>query len=293
MTKSPEFLPRQVRQLIREGRWTGPTAGAAPGYAQANLVVIPKENAFDFLLFAQRNPKACPVIDVVEPRRGPVAGPMDRSTAAPALSPSAEPFTAPSVSPAVSPFVAPGADLRTDLPRYRIYRDGELAGEVTDATPLWRDDMVAFLLGCSFTFENALLKAGVPVRHIEEGRNVPMYVTDRQCRPAGAFAGPMVVSMRPVPADLVAKAIEVTAPYTGAHGAPVHVGNPAELGIADLARPDFGDAVTVRAGEVPVFWACGVTSQAALMQARLPLAITHAPGHMFITDLRDEDLRRD
>ncbi len=259
--------PHQMRQLIREGRWTGPTAGAAPGYAQANLVVIPKEHAFDFLLFAQRNPKACPVIDVLEPRRGPVA------------------------APATEPAVAPGADLRTDLPRYRIYRDGEPAGEVTDATPLWRDDMVAFLLGCSFTFENALLKAGVPVRHIEEGRNVPMYVTNRQCRPAGVFAGPMVVSMRPVPADLVAKATAVTAPHTGAHGAPVHAGDPAELGISDLTRPDFGDAVTIRAGEVPVFWACGVTSQAALMGARLPFAITHAPGHMFITDLRDEDLR--
>ena len=253
--------PGQVRQLIREGRWTGPTAGVAPGYAQANLVVIPKEHAFDFLLFAQRNPKACPVIDVVEP-------------------------------PGVSPAVAPDADLRTDLPLYRIYRHGEPAGEVTDATDLWRDDMVAFLLGCSFTFEDALLKAGVPVRHIEEGRNVPMYVTDRQCRPAGAFAGPTVVSMRPVPADLVAKAIAVTAPYTRAHGAPVHEGDPAELGIADLMRPDFGDQVTVHVGEVPVFWACGVTSQAALVGARLPLAITHAPGHMFITDLRDDELRQ-
>jgi len=252
--------PRQVRQWIREGRWTGPTAGLAHGYAQANLVILPREIAYDFLVFAHRNPKPCPLLDITDPG-------------------SPEPVRA-----------APGADLRTDLPRYRLFRDGELVEEVTDVTSVWRGDLVGFLLGCSFSFEWALLRAGVPVRHLEQGCNVPMYVTNIPCRSAGVFSGPMVVSMRPIPGGLVGRAVQVTARYPRAHGTPVHVGDPAAIGIRDLDRPDFGDPVTVRPGEVPVFWACGVTPQVALMRARLPLAITHAPGHMFITDIPEEEL---
>ena len=188
--------------------------------------------------------------------------------------------------------VAPEADLRTDLPKYRIYRNGKLDTEVTQITDFWQDDMVAFLLGCSYTFEAALLEADVPVRHIEEGRNVPMYITNIECTPAGRFRGPMVVSMRPIPSRQVVKAVEVTARFPKAHGAPVHIGDPAAIGIEDLARPDFGDAVTVKEGEVPVFWACGVTSQVAAREAKPELMITHAPGHMFITDVRDEELAR-
>ena len=178
-------------------------------------------------------------------------------------------------------------DLRTDLPAYRVYRDGELVEERTDVTELWRDDLVSFLVGCSFTFESALLEAGVPVRHLETGCNVPMYRTNRQCRPAGRLSGPLVVSMRPVPAELVPAAVRITSRYPAVPGAPVHVGEPAELGITDVDRPDFGDPVEIRPGEIPVFWACGVTPQAAVMQSRPPFAIGHAPGHMAITDARD------
>ena len=249
--------PDEARARFRAGLAV-PTAGWCPGYTQANLVVVPQDLAYDMLLFAQRNPKPCPVLDVSDP--GATSTPLFRG------------------------------DLRTDLPAYRVYVDGEAAGDVTDVTGHWRDDLVAFLIGCSFTFEDALLAVGVPVRHVEQGRNVPMYRTDRPCRPAGSLAGPLVVSMRPVPAELVPTAVRVTARYPAVHGAPVHVGDPAALGIADLDRPDYGDPVEVRPGELPVFWACGVTPQAAVAASRPPLAITHAPGHMAITDGRDADL---
>lgn len=249
-----------MRARIRSGAWKGPTAGCCEGYAQANLVVLPEILAGDFHRFCELNPGPCPLLEVTdpgnfEPRR-----------------------------------TAPGADLRTDLPRYRIYRDGILQPEVTDLLHVWRKELVSFLLGCSFTFDDLLQKAGIPVRHWEEGRNVSMYVTGRACAPAGAFAGPLVVTMRPVPASLVARAVEITASLPLAHGAPVHVGDPREIGIADLNQPDFGDPVTLRPGEVPVFWACGVTPQAVATRAKPALMITHAPGHMFITDLRLDDL---
>ena len=252
--------PREIRRQVREGLWRKPTAGLAPGYVQANLVVLARELAYDFLLFAQRNPKPCPLIEVT-----------DTGSPEPRLS-------------------APGADLRTDIPRYRIYRDGKLVREVMDLLDVWTPDLVAFLLGCSFSFETALLQAGVPVRHIEEGKNVSMFITSVPCTPAGAFNGPLVVTMRPIPAPLVPRAVQVSGRFPAVHGAPVHVGEPTALGIRDLGKPDFGDPVTIRPGEIPVFWACGVTPQAVAMQAKPPLMISHAPGHMFITDLRDEAL---
>ena len=248
--------PAYWRQEIRSGRWRRPTAGLAPGYAQANLVIVPQEYAGDFELFCQRNPQPCPLIEV---------------TAAGDPVPYAS---------------APDADLRTDVPLYRVYVEGKLAEEREDLREMWQPDLVAFLLGCSFTFEAALQDAGLPVRHIQMGCNAAMYVTSRPCQPAGPFAGPMVVSMRPfVPSD-VPRVAEITAQYPRAHGAPVHVGDPAALGITDLGRPDYGDPVPVEPGEVPVFWACGVTPQAVAVHAQLPLMITHAPGHMFITDLQ-------
>ncbi|WP_405142107.1 putative hydro-lyase [Sphaerisporangium sp. NBC_01403] len=246
--------PREARALFREGLVT-PTSGWSSGWTQANLLALPRDRAYDFLLFAQRNPGPCPVLDVTEP--GAFAtGLFD-------------------------------GDLRTDLPAYRVYEHGEQVAEVTDVLSYWRDDLVCFLIGCSFTFEAALLEAGVPVRHIEAGTNVPMYRTDRACRPAGDLSGPLVVSMRPVPAELVATAVRITSRYPAVHGAPVHIGDPAALGIADLDRPDYGEPVEVRAGELPVFWACGVTPQAAVTRSRPPFAIGHAPGHMAITDARD------
>jgi uncharacterized protein YcsI (UPF0317 family) len=250
----------EVRRLARRGELRGPTPGLALGFVQANLVIVPRELAFDFLLFCQRNPKPCPLLEVTDPG-------------------SAEPRA-----------VAPGADLRTDVPRYRIYQNGQYIDEPHDLTNWWRNDLVSFLLGCSFTFENALLQAGVPLRHLEMGRNVPMYRTSLSCRPSGMFHGPMVVSMRPMTPAQAVKAVEVCGRYPRAHGAPVHFGDPSALGIRDLDRPDFGDPVTIQRGEVPVFWACGVTPQAVAMEARPPLLITHSPGHMFVTDLRDTEL---
>ncbi|HTU22629.1 MAG TPA: putative hydro-lyase [Gemmataceae bacterium] len=250
----------ELRQQARIGELTGPTPGLALGYVQANLVVVPRDIAFDFLLFCQRNPQPCPLLDVTDP------GCPEPSRA------------------------APGADLRTDVPRYWAYRYGELIEEPTDLFGWWRDDLVGFLLGCSFTFENALMKAGIPVRHVEQGCNVPMYRTNIACQPAGIFAGPMVVSMRPLTPAQAEAATRICQRFPLAHGAPVHVGDPVALGIADIHRPDFGDPVEVRRGEVPVFWACGVTPQAVAMKARPSLLLTHKPGHMFVTDLRDTDL---
>ncbi|HEV7628702.1 MAG TPA: putative hydro-lyase [Streptomyces sp.] len=249
--------PDEARARFRAGV-SGPTTGWAPGFTQANLISVPRDWAYDVLLFCQRNPKPCPVLDVTD------AG-------------------------ETSTVLAPGADLRTDLPAYRVWEHGELVGEPGEVTDRWREDLVTFLIGCSFTFEWALGEAGVPLRHLEQERNVAMYVTDRQCRPAGLMHGPTVVSMRPVPAELVETAERVTGRMPAVHGAPVHSGDPSLIGIADLARPDFGDHVESRPGDVPVFWACGVTPQAAVMASRPPFAITHAPGRMFITDVRDEE----
>jgi uncharacterized protein YcsI (UPF0317 family) len=252
-----------ARTRMRRGEWTGVTAGLAPGFAQANLVILPRDLAYDFLLFCTRNPKPCPLLDVTE------AG---------------------SPTPA---FAAPEADLRTDLPRYRIYRHGELVDEPTSIEAYWSDDLVAFLIGCSFTFERGLREAGIPLRHLECGCNVPMYRTNVECRPAGVFHGPLVVSMRPIPAGMVARAVQISGRYPSVHGAPVHVGAPSALGVADLARPDWGDALPVKEGDVPVFWACGVTPQAVAMASRPELMITHAPGHMFVTDIPIPSLARD
>ena len=249
-----------VRAACRKGVLNSPTPGLALGYVQANLVILPRDWAFDFLLFCQRNPKPCPLLDVTEP-----GDPEAKD-------------------------VAPGSDLRTDLPAYRIWKNGELVGEPHDITTYWRDDLVSFVIGCSFTFENALLTAGVPVRHIEQNVNVPMYRTNIACKPAGRFSGPLVVSMRPLTPALAVKATQVCSRFPRAHGAPVHFGDPTAIGIRDVNRPDFGEVVETRSGEVPVFWACGVTPQAALMQAKPPFAITHKPGHMFLTDLKDTDL---
>lgn len=252
--------PREIRADIRAGALTGVTAGLGPGYVQANLAVLPREHAYDFLLFCQRNPRPCPLLEVTDVGSPEPAG------------------------------VAPGADLRTDLSRYRIYKDGVLADEVTDVRAFWRDDLVAFLLGCSFTFEWALLEAGIKLWHVEQGKNVAMWRTSVECRPAGAFHGPMVVSMRPIPSGQLSRAVTASARFPGAHGAPVHIGNPDAIGIRDITRPDWGDAQEFRAGDVPVFWACGVTPQAVALASRPPFMITHSPGHMFITDVPNSAL---
>ena len=252
--------PVEIRKEIREGRYTRPTAGLAPGYVQANLVILRERYAFDFLLFCQRNPKPCPVLEVLEP------------------------------GVYLTHSMADGADVRTDIPKYRVFREGVLTDTVETIEDLWRDDFVTFLLGCSFSFEEALLKNGVPVRHIEEGKNVPMFKTSIPVAPAGIFKGNLVVTMRPIPEDQVVRAAQITTRYAMVHGAPVHIGRPEAIGIADLNNPDYGDAVTIREGEIPVFWACGVTPQAVIQEAKPDVVITHAPGHMLIGDIKNESL---
>jgi uncharacterized protein YcsI (UPF0317 family) len=247
--------PRALRQACRTGEFDRPTAGHAPGFAQANLVIVPQDAASDFLLFCQRNPQACPLIEVTPPGARAVDCAAD-------------------------------ADLATDASGYRVYRDGELVEERRDVAALWRPDLVSFLIGCSFSFEAALERAGVPMRHVRQQRNVAMYRTHIACAGAGRFEGELVVSMRPVRRADIDKVFAVCAAFPQAHGAPVHAGDAGALGIADLQRPDYGDAVEILDDEVPVFWACGVTPQWVAQRSRLPLCITHAPGKMFVTDLK-------
>ncbi len=260
MKNIQQHTPKEIRAFIRKGKWDKPTAGLAMGYAQANLVILPQKYAFDFLLFCQRNPKPCPLLEILEPGK----------------------FR--------TEILSSDADIRTDIPRYNIYRKGKSEGTVQEIKSLWKRDFVSFLLGCSFSFEEALLRSKIPIRHLEEKKNVPMFVTNIPCKSAGVFHGPMVVTMRPIPHDKVTRAVQITARYASVHGAPIHIGDPSRIGIKNILRPDFGDSVTIKKGEIPVFWACGVTPQAVVMKAKPDLCITHTPGHMFISDLLNEEL---
>ena len=245
----------KARAAIRSSEWTGHTSGMAEGHVQGNVVILPSVLAHDFLHYCQRNPKPCPLLAVSEPGQ------------------------------ALLPGLGADIDIRTDLPRYRVWRDVLLIDEPTNICKLWRNDLVTFVIGCSFSFEQALLEAGIPLRHIAQNRNVAMYRSNIATSAAGVFNGPMVVSMRPLKAADAIRAIQITSRFPNVHGAPVHIGNPALIGIGDLAKPDYGDAVDVLPDEIPVFWACGVTPQAAIAHARPEFCITHAPGAMLITDL--------
>lgn len=260
MEKTNPLSPKEIRGLIRKGKWDKFTVGVAMGYAQANLVILPQRYAFDFLLFCQRNPKPCPLLEVLE------------------------------LGKYRTEFLSSEADVRTDIPRYNIYRKGKREATVNEITGFWEKDFVTFFLGCSFSFEEALLRSKIPIRHIEENKNVPMYITHIPCHPAGIFHGPMVVSMRPIAPDKIVQAVQITSRYASVHGGPIHIGDPGKIGIKDLKKPDFGDPVVIEKGEVPVFWACGVTPQAVVMKAKPDLCITHAPGHMFISDILNEEL---
>lgn len=253
-----QLSSEEVRKRIRAGRHDTHTAGLAPGKLQCNLAILPEDYALDFLRFCQRNPKPCPLVGV-----GETGDPMMRT-------------------------LGRNIDIRSDVPRYRVFRKGRLASEVTDISDLWSDDLVTVALGCSFTFENAFIRANIPVRHIESGRNVPMFRTNIDLVPAGPFFGQMVVTMRPLMESLIEEATEISGRFPQAHGAPIAVGDPASIGIKDLNRPDYGDAVEIRTGEVPVYWACGVTPQNVLMAAKLPICITHSPGHMLIADVAED-----
>jgi len=252
--------PFELRHQVRSGAFRQPTAGYCGDYAQANLVILPAQHASDFLLFCQRNPRACPLLAVGEPGQWQI----DRLGA--------------------------DLDLRSDTPGYNIYRHGELAEQAHNLHAVWRDDLVAFAIGCSFSFEHMLMAAGIPLRHIAQRRNVAMYRTNIANAAAGPFAGQMVVSMRPMKAADAIRAVQITSRFPAVHGAPVHLGDPALIGIADISRPDYGDTVEIMPDEIPVFWACGVTPQEAIRHARLPLVITHQPGYMLVTDILNASL---
>lgn len=260
MPHTPRSIAHDIRLTARSGALSGPTANLAPGFVQANLAILPRELAYDFLLFCQRNPKPCPLLGVSD------------------------------AGAAILDALGHDLDIRRDVPRYRVWRDGELVDEPTDIADIWRDDLVTFAIGCSFSFEEALLSVGIPIRHIEENRNVPMYRSSIETVAAGVFSGPQVVSMRPMTPQDAIKAVQVTSRFPSVHGAPVHVGDPEAIGIHNIDVPDYGDAVSIHDGEVPVFWACGVTPQAAIVRARPSFCITHAPGHMLVTDLVNADL---
>ena len=256
-----DMKPAEVRKLIREGVIDFPTAGMCRGYAQANLIILPPEYAADFEEFAKLNPFPCPVLEVIKGEQ-PLTYDMGE-----------------------------GGNICSDIPRYRIYRDGVWDGEtLTDVTEYWKQGYVGFLIGCSFSFEEALMREGIEVRHIAQGRNVPMYKVGIQTVKAGPFEGPMVCSMRPMTPENAQKAYDITVKMPNVHGAPVHMGPAEGVGVKDVMKPDYGDAVDIYEGEIPVFWPCGVTPQAAVENAKPPIAITHAPGHMFITDIINSEL---
>ncbi|MCP5002079.1 MAG: putative hydro-lyase [Hyphomicrobiales bacterium] len=244
-----------VRDIVRAGDYSGHTTGLAAGRLQANVVILPEDHAVDFLRFCQRNAKACPLVGVSDR-----ASPMMHTLGA-------------------------DIDIRTDVPSYRIYRNGVVEQEVTDISDLWRDDLVAFALGCSFTFERALMADGIRLHHIERNFTIPMYRTSVPTEPAGPFNGGVVVSMRPIARADVDRTREISARYPFAHGAPIHLGEPHAIGIASLDEPDWGDACAVGDDEVPVFWACGVTPQNAVLNAKPDICITHTPGCMLVTDI--------
>ena len=253
-------LPSHKARLDCRFGMAAPTSGVANVHVQGNLAILPEKQAADFHRFCQLNPKPCPIIGISD-----VGNPK-------------------------IPSLGIDLDIRTDLPRYRVWRNGEVLDEPTDIMAHWRDDLVAFVIGCSFSFEEALMAEGLPIRHIEREVRVPMYRTNIQCQSAGPFAGPMVVSMRPFKPKDAIRAVQITTRFPSVHGAPVHLGHPHSIGIADIARPDYGDPVPVADDEIPVFWACGVTPQAVIAAAKLPFAITHAPGLMLVTDLMNRDL---
>lgn len=249
---------RAVRRAARSGELTRTTAGLAPGYVQGNILILPARQAAAFAAFCRLNHRSCPLL---------------------ATSPPGDPTL---------PHLGTDIDMRCDLPGYRVFRDGAAVDEVADIAALWRDDLVTCVIGCSFTFEAALVTAGIPLRHLAQGRNVAMFRTNRATVPTGPFGGPLIVSMRPLSPGDADRAEIITARFPDMHGAPVHRGDPAALGIVDLMRPDYGEAISIESGETPVFWACGVTSQAAAEAARLPFFIAHAPGKMLVTDLRHD-----
>lgn len=254
------MTPTEFRKKVRNNEYQKPTAGMCPGYAQTNLIFLPWEDAYDFLLFAQRNPKPIPILEVTE------VGSRELQT------------------------LGNDIDVATDFPKYRIYRNSKMIDEYLSVVDFWREDLVSFLIGCSFSFEDLLVDAGIEIRHITEKANVPMFNTNIPLKQAGKFSGNMVVSMRPIKSSQIATAVNVTNRLPGVHGAPIQIGNPAEIGIYDLANPDYGDAVTINENEIPVFWACGVTPQAAVMASKPKFAITHSPGHMLITNVSNKDL---
>jgi len=255
-----DLTPNELRQRIRTGEHTGNTSGYCSGFVQCNMTILPKSWADEFLQFCQLNPKPCPVLGMADPGSWEI------------------------------PSLAENLDIRTDIPSYRVFENGELKDEITDIRDIWQEDFVTFMLGCSFSFEEALEADGLDVRNVSEGRNVPMYRTNIECTPAGRFSGNSVVSMRPFLAADAIRAIQICTRFPAVHGAPLHIGDPSLIGINDISKPDYGDSVTIHENELPLFWACGVTPQVAIEQAKPPICITHTPGCMLVTDVRNSKL---
>jgi uncharacterized protein YcsI (UPF0317 family) len=252
--------PKDIRELIRKQEFTEHTMAIAEDYTQANLAIVPRKFALQFMIFCQRNPKPCPVLEVTEP-------------GIPTLR-----------------YLSDSADLRTDIPQYRVFKNGECVDEPFDIAGYWRDDLVAFLLGCSATFDHVLNAEGIYLRHFEQGKVPPVFITNIQCEPAGPFKGPMVVTERPIKISQLDRVIQICSRYPLMHGTPVHYGDPKRIGIEDPDKVDWGDRTVVLHDEIPVFWACGVTPQTIAMNAKLDLMITHYPAKMFLTDRQKYEL---
>lgn len=249
-------MPAEVRAAVRNGRWQGNTKRLALGHHQANVTIVPERYAFDFMRFCFRNPKPLPLLDVTEP-----GDPEPRKA-------------------------APGSDIRTDAGSYVVFRDGDLVERVANLDELWRADHVAFLTGCNLSLDQVMLESQVPLPHLLNEEAFPaQYISSIPCVAAGAFKGNLVVSMRPIPDALLTRVTEITSRFNLCHGAPVHIGDPDAIGIKNLSRVDWGKPNDIPAGHTPVFWACGITAQAAAIACRIPEMIAHAPGHMFVTDL--------
>ncbi len=256
-----KLSPADLRKAMADGLWLDTTVGLGLGYLHTNVAILPEKYAFDFLLYCVRNPKPCPVIHVSEP-----GDPIINTVSA-------------------------GSDIRDDISRYCVFEKGELVATPTSLRDYWRPDAVTFLLGCSVTFEQALINNGVPMRHHAQGSTPGVYITDIPCAPAGQFAGPVVASVRAIPGHLVSRAVEVTSRYPWGHGSPLHIGDPSLIGV-DLSKPDYGDVPVFEEGDVPVFWGCGVTPQLALSEAKPEYMFSHYPAHMYVADVTSDNVPR-
>lgn len=252
--------PEEIRECIRKEKWIGPTTGIALGFVQANLVIIPEKLALEFIIFCQRNHSACPILEITEPGIASLN------------------------------YLAKNVDIRTDLPKYRVYKKGVLMDEPLNIIDYWRSDFVSIFIGCSLSFEKALTDSNIPLRHLECKKNGAIYISSIKCNPTGMFRGNMAVSLRPIPRHQLIRTIQITSRFYNAHGAPVHIGDPDLIGIKNLDEVYYGDPPIFKENDVPVFWACGVTPQVVASESKPEIMITHSPTHLFVSDIKDTEI---